>query len=53
MADYRKLYTLLFNKITDALQALKEEKIGLAAEILRDAQVRAEDMYIDDDTPEV
>ncbi len=53
MADYRRLYTLLFNKITDALEALDDERSELAAEILRDAQMIAEDMYIDDDAPEV
>ncbi|MBQ8831632.1 MAG: hypothetical protein IJ017_08535 [Oscillospiraceae bacterium] len=41
MADFRKLYTFLFNRITDALQALDENDAESAAEILKDAQIKA------------
>jgi len=51
MADYQKLYTLLFNRITDALQALENRDGELAAKILTDAQIKAEDIYIEDDNP--
>ena len=51
MADYRMLYTLLFNRITDALRVLDKGDAEMAAVILKDAQMKAEDMYIND-TPE-
>lgn len=45
--NYAGLYTLLFNRITDALQELDQGKCGAAREILRTAQQEAEERYID------
>lgn len=47
MADYEKIYFLLFNKITDALAELGECNYGEAADILKAAQTEAEKIYID------
>ena len=44
--DYRKLYHLLFNAATDALEALEEQNIGTAKDILRLAQQEAEEAYL-------
>jgi len=45
--NYAGLYTLLFNRITDALEELDQGKCGTAREILRTAQQEAEERYID------
>lgn len=44
MVDYEKLYHLLFNAITDALEADTREE---AERILKDAQCEAEEIYIE------
>ena len=44
---YKKLYFTLFNAITDALDAMKEQNFGTAQNILRAAQQKAEDIYLD------
>ena len=43
---YRSMYFTLFNQITDALAALDARNYGQAEEILRTAQQRAEDTYL-------
>ena len=47
MEPYKKMYTLLFNAITDALKHIDEANYGLAAEILKRAQQEAEDRFLD------
>ena len=47
MPDYEKLYLLLFNSITDALEALEDNDIKQAQLILKRAQITAEDEYIE------
>ena len=47
MPDYQKMYLLLFNTITDALEEMKKQNYGEATELLRKAQSDAEDVYID------
>ena len=47
MPDYQKMYLLLFNAITDALEEMENQNLGEAAELLRNAQSDAEDMYIE------
>ena len=47
MPDYQKMYTTLFNAITDALEEIEKQNIGLAREQLIAAQQLAEDIYID------
>ena len=47
MEDYKKMYMLMFNRVTDALNALNNFNYGQAADILRTAQSDAEELYID------
>ena len=46
MANYEKMYALLFNGVTDALICLDREEPKKAAEILREAQVKAEQIFV-------
>ena len=46
MPDYQKLYTTLFNAITDALEELRKQNYGLAAERLMHAQLATETLYM-------
>ena len=44
--DYEKLYHLLFNDITDALEQMGSQNYGDAKELLVAAQQKAEEIYI-------
>ena len=44
--NYEKLYHLLFNAITDALEQMEKQNYGTAKEVLIAAQQQAEDIYI-------
>ena len=44
--NYEKLYHLLFNAITDALEQMEKENYGTAKETLIAAQQTAEEIYI-------
>ena len=46
MIDYKKLYTLLFNGITDGIRQMEEHNYGLAKKTLILAQVEAEQLYL-------
>ena len=46
MADYNKMYLLLFNAITDALEKIEGQNCGDAKELLIAAQQKAEEIYI-------
>ena len=46
MEDYTKLYHLLFNAITDAVEQMNAQNFGSAQETLVSAQQKAEDLYI-------
>ncbi|NLT14391.1 MAG: hypothetical protein GXY05_08615 [Clostridiales bacterium] len=48
MPDYEKLYRIVFNGITDALDAIEREEYQRAREILVKAQQAAEDYYVED-----
>lgn len=48
MTDYQKLYHLLFNAITDALEALGRLDVPTATRLLEDAQIRAEDHILEE-----
>ena len=48
MADYKKMYTTLFNAITDALRLMEDEKVIDAAVILATAQLQTEEMYMEE-----
>ena len=44
--DYEKMYHLLFNAITDALEQLEQQNYGSAKDLLIAAQQQAEEIYI-------
>ena len=44
---YQKMYTTLFNAITDALAQLEAQDLPAAQETLRQAQQTAEDLYLE------
>ena len=46
MDEYKEPYLLLFNRITDALAELEKQNYGTARELLRQAQIDAEELYI-------
>jgi len=46
MVNYQKLYTLLFNAATDALEAMEQQNYGQARRILCCAQIAAEERYV-------
>ena len=46
MPDYQKMYTTLFNDITDALEDMEAQNFGLARQRLMSAQLKTEEMYI-------
>ena len=49
MVNYQKLYTGLFNAITDALEELEDLNIGRAKALLRQAQIDAEERYLENE----
>ena len=44
--NYEKLYHLLFNAITDALEQMEQQNYGTAKEALITAQQEAEEIYM-------
>lgn len=44
---YQNLYHQMFNAVTDALEELEKLNIGRAKEILKAAQIAAEETYLD------
>ena len=46
MPDYEKMYHLLFNAITDALEQIEQQNFGSAKDLLIAAQQEAEDVYM-------
>ena len=46
MENYRKMYSTLFNPITDALAQIEKQNYGDAKSTLIAAQQKAEEMYI-------
>lgn len=46
MPDYEKMYHLLFNAITDALEQIEQQNFGSAKDLLITAQQQAEEIYI-------
>ena len=51
MVDYKELYSILFNAITDAIEQLGNENYGTAKELLIAAQQKTEDLYINAEDP--
>lgn len=48
MPNYQRMYTLLFNAITDGLYLLQTGKMQEAEHLLMSAQQSAEEMYIEE-----
>lgn len=48
MADYKKMYTTLFNAVTDALGMMEDEKVIDSAVVLASAQLQTEEMYMEE-----
>ncbi len=48
MTDYKKLYHLLFNAITDALDGIDRLELTAAVQRLKDAQIKAEEIILED-----
>ena len=46
MTDYQKMYTTLFNAVTDALEKMEVQNYGDAKELLISAQQKTEEIYI-------
>ena len=46
MANYEKMYSTLFNAITDALEQIEQQNFGSANDLLIAAQQQAEEIYI-------
>ena len=46
MANYEKMYSTLFNAITDALEQIEQQNFGSAKDLLIAAQQKAEGLYI-------
>lgn len=46
MQDYEKMYYLLFNAATDALEAMRQGFYDAARDMLTSAQQKAEEAYI-------
>ena len=46
MKDYSKMYSILFNAVTDAIEAIKAGDTAAAQELLTKAQQTTEEMYI-------
>ena len=44
--NYERLYHLLFNAITDALEQMEQQNYGTAKETLITAQQEAEEIYM-------
>jgi hypothetical protein len=45
--DYREMYVLLFNSVTDALKSMEQQNFGFSRFTLEEAQRKAEALYIE------
>lgn len=46
MAGYQKIYTTVFNAVTQALEELEKQNLGAAKECLLSAQLMAGGIYL-------
>ena len=46
-STYKKMYLILFNAVTDAIQNIDQKNYGKATEILVKGQQDAEDIFIE------
>ena len=51
--NYQKLYSLLFNKITDAIEQIEDKNYGIAKATLIQAQQEAEELYLQQGDTEI
>ena len=49
MTDYKAMYLLLFNAVTDALEKMDRQNNGEDSALLIAAQQKAEELYMDSD----
>ena len=49
MTDYKAMYLLLFNAVTDALEKMDRQNYGEASALLIAAQQKVEELYMDSD----
>ena len=49
MEGYQRMYLLLFNAVTDALELLERGEAEKAAETLRSAQCSCEEIYMEEE----
>ena len=49
---YQKMYTRLFNAVTDALEEMQQQNFGAARALLVQAQQDCEEIYLDAEEPE-
>ena len=47
--DHRKLYTVMFHAVTDAIEHMEHMDFGQALKVLKEAQIRTEELYITTD----
>ena len=47
MPDYKTMYLHLFNRVSDAVNALESMNLGQAKEIQIHAQQESEELYVD------
>lgn len=52
MGMYQRMYLLLFNAVTDAIELLQRDDFAAAAETLVMAQKETEEIYIQSGEPE-
>ena len=45
--NYEKMYHLLFNSITDALEQMEKQNLGSAKDLLTTAQQKTEEIYME------
>ena len=45
--NYEKMYHLLFNALTDALEQMEKQNLGSAKDLLTTAQQKAEEIYME------
>ena len=45
--NYEKMYHLLFNAITDALEQMEKQNLGSAKDLLTNAQQKTEEIYME------
>lgn len=46
MPDYQKMYTMLFNAVTDAVESIQQHNAAMAEKLLIQAQQETEELYI-------